>query len=207
MHSWVQMKERNISRDWERSRHLNLQWQELKCRRPHGRQTLAWAFGAPGCRWKLVSGHAAQGLRLDGLSIIDCQMEVIYLRSGSRGPEGTSMPPEQVTQASVTPSSVTLLPLPQFTPMASCMWWAPLTSLWRRDSLTLVHSGVPCYVGTSWKWNASALTAQPRVSEGSGKGKSLWWIDSDGALHHSFCAEREVTKYKDTHGLTAVADD
>lgn len=131
------MKERNISRDWERSRHLNLQWQELKCRRPHGRQTLAWAFGAPGCRWKRMSDHAAQGLRLDGLSIIKCKMEVIYLRSGSRGPEGICMLPEQVTQALVTPSSVTLLPLPQFTPMASCMWGAPLTSYGE---------------GTAWPW-------------------------------------------------------
>lgn len=207
MHSWVPMKERNISRDWERIRHLNLQWQEWKCKKLHSRQTPTWAFGAPGWRWKLVSDHAAQGLRLDGLSITDCKMEVIYLRSGSRGPEDTSMLPDQVTQASVAPSSVALPPFPQFTPMASCVWGAPLTSLWRRNSLTLVHSGVPCYVGTSWKWNASALTAQPRGSQDSGKGKSLWWIDSDGALHHSLCAEREVTKDKDTQGLTAVADD
>lgn len=68
-----------------------------------------------------MSDHAAQGLRLDGLSITDCKMEVIYLRTGSRGPEGTSMLPDQVTQASVAPSSVALPPFPQFTPMASCV--------------------------------------------------------------------------------------
>lgn len=78
---------------------------------------LCGSWYVTGSWWKRMSDHEPgagwyqiqQGLRLDGLSTIDCKREATYLGSGSRGSRGHNMLPEQVTQASLgicyTPAS------------------------------------------------------------------------------------------------------
>lgn len=116
------------------------------------------------------------------------------------GSEGTSVLPEQVSQASMKLCYTTVGPLVHTYGVIGGRG-SPMIGLWKRSHLSLTPGGLAWYVGMRWKWNKSALQPNSGYLRTVGRGKPPWWIDSDDALHHPLHVEKEVTKDKEIHGF------